>query len=440
MSFASNPSPLRRVAVVLALMSVLVLGSSAGGAAEPEGYHLASGDRITVTIFGQPELSGDAVVDQNGNLRLPIIGEIQADTLTLGELEGRIAEALKKGYLRDPVVSVRVVDFRPVYVLGLVRIPGSYPYRYGLSALGAIALAGGLGTPEDRRGALVTEVLQTEERVRQLELSRAALTVRRARLEAEQSDQDNLAFPDQSGSTDPDRLAQFVEAERRAFVAERDAERQETDALQSQIPTLQAEIASLKQQQKLEQQQRDLNHEMVAQYERMLGSGLVRKPNYIEVKREESRLDSNIERLRSETLRAQQAIGNLKFRIGELRHGYRRRATAALQEVDRALLELSVSLPSAQRIRAARAAQIGAIAVGETNEPALAVVRGKISTPVAFDAAGNFRLQPGDIVQVGSLVPAFVAATPAPSGAELRAIAQRAATPSTHVSPARAAE
>jgi polysaccharide export outer membrane protein len=96
----------------------------------------------------------------------------------------------------------------------------------------------------------------------------------------------------------------------------------------------------------------------------------------------------------------------LKFRIGELRNNYRRRATTALQEVDRSLLELSVSIPSAYRIRVARSSQIGSVsAQQDVNRPAIAVVRGKTNLSVAFDAAGDFPLQPGDIVRVGDPLP-----------------------------------
>jgi polysaccharide export outer membrane protein len=437
---SGKPPLLRRIAIVVALMLVfafiLLLNPVASLAGESGGYRVAPGDRVSVTVFGQPELSGDTVVDQDGNLRLPIIGSVAAGALTPGELEARIGAALKDGYVRNPAVSVRVTDFRPVYVLGLVRTPGSYPYRQGLSVLGAIALAGGIGAPEDRRGALVTELLQAEERVRQLEISRAAFTIRRARFAAEQNGDDKPIFPDLSGSVDPDRLTQFVEAERRAFAAERQAQRQETEALESQIPRLEAEIASLKLQQKLEQKQRDLNHEMVAQYESMMGSGLVRKPNYIEVKREEARLDGNIERLRSETLRAEYTIGDLKFRIGELHNNYRRRATTALQDIDRSLLELSVSLPSAQRIRSARASQIGSLSTDDVNQPTLTVVRGKSNKAVAFDAAGDFPLAPGDIVRVGSLRPAVADAgsnmlAEPPGDSWTAAAARAAAAPQT---------
>src|SRR5438094_274234 len=54
---------------------------------------------------------------------------------------GRVADA----HLRRPAVSVRICEGRPIYVLGDVKSPGAFPFRYGSSALSAIAQAGGYG-------------------------------------------------------------------------------------------------------------------------------------------------------------------------------------------------------------------------------------------------------------------------------------------------------
>jgi len=104
-----------------------------------------AGDKIGVTVFGQPDLSGESTVDQSGNLRLPFVGDIYAVNLTLSELESSIAHSLGQGYVRNPTINVKIAEFGPIYVLGMVRTPGLYPYREGMSVLGAIARAGGIG-------------------------------------------------------------------------------------------------------------------------------------------------------------------------------------------------------------------------------------------------------------------------------------------------------
>jgi polysaccharide export outer membrane protein len=400
------------ITTVIANPSARAADKAAAPATKPaaDAYRLAPGDRISIAVFGYPDFTSQSTVDQSGNVRLPIIGEVRAASLTVDGLEHQIAQELAKGFVNHPVVTVTIAEFRPIYVLGLVRTPGVFPYRQGLSVLSAIAAAGGIGTTESMRGTLSAELLQTEERVHQLEVQRATVTIRRARLTAELNGKETIDFPETTASNlDPVQLAQFIKNEKRAFRLERDAEKQEADALQSQIPSLRAEIYSLKDQQKLEQQQRDLNHQLVASYEKMMGNGLIRKPNYIEVKREEARIDENIERLRSSILRAEQAIGDTQFRIEQLHDTYRRRVMTELQQTDQALLGLTVSLPAAQRLRAQRMRQLGLLTADEAADPSVTVIRASGKSVIKLAAAGSFKIQPGDVVQVGSLVAPTVA-------------------------------
>ena len=240
--------------------------------------------------------------------------------------------------------------------------------REGESVLAAIARAGGFGAPE-RTGAGV-DLFQTDERVRLLEISRAALLTKRSRLLAQQNGDDRVDFPDMSGLVvDPARLLQIRDGEQRAFVVERQAEQQETEVLEKQLPRLQAEIAALNQQEELELKQRDLNQQLVADYEQLSKSGLARKTTYIEIRREEARIEGNIARLRSEVLKAELAIGDLQFKMAELHNNYHRRVMTELRETDRSLLELTVTLPSAQRVRAARARQTGLSAEQGSSHP-----------------------------------------------------------------------
>ncbi len=372
----------------------------------PQPYHVTPGDKISVTVFGQPDLSGEVTVALTGNLRLPIVGDIHAAHLTLGELEEAIGRALKQGYVRDPVVSAKITEFRPIYVLGMVRTPGHYPYREGLSVLGAIAYANGIGVSESQRMGTSSELLLAEERLRLLEVNRVALLAKRARLIAQQNSQDRIDFVDMSElDIDPVRLAQIRDGEQRAFMAERQASQQEVEALEKLFPRLVAELASLRDQQELELRQRDFHRELLSGYEQLMKTGLTRKSTLIEAKREEARIDENIARLRSEALKAELSIGDLQFRIAQLRNDYRRRVTSELRETMRSLLEVTATLPTARRMRATRAQQVGLLSAEQARQPAITVTRMEGSTNRTQNAALDFLLQPGDIVQVGSLFP-----------------------------------
>lgn len=102
------------------------------------------GATVKVAVYGEDAMSGEFVVDHNGDLTLPMIGEIPATGLTKYELRTAIKKALKaEGYMTNPVVSLNILTPRPVYILGEVKNPGEYLYKPNLDVFEAIALAGG---------------------------------------------------------------------------------------------------------------------------------------------------------------------------------------------------------------------------------------------------------------------------------------------------------
>lgn len=134
-------------AVWRALCGLLALTVSAVQAA-PEGdplsrYALGPGDGIRVLVFGETDLSGDFNISTNGTVALPLVGPVQAAGRTPGELAAAIAQTLSPDYLRDPRVSVEVLQYRPFFILGEVKAPGSYPYAADINVRSAAALAGG---------------------------------------------------------------------------------------------------------------------------------------------------------------------------------------------------------------------------------------------------------------------------------------------------------
>jgi polysaccharide export outer membrane protein len=106
-------------------------------------YRLGSGDKIRVITYGEESLTGEFQVGGSGKVSLPLVGEVDAAGLTAREFQGRVESALKDGYLRDPRVSVEVLNYRPFYILGEVTKPGEYPYTNGLTVLNAVATANG---------------------------------------------------------------------------------------------------------------------------------------------------------------------------------------------------------------------------------------------------------------------------------------------------------
>jgi len=108
-----------------------------------DNYRLGSGDRVRVTVYGQPELTGEYAVDGSGQMSYPLVGQIRAGGMTAHELEKALIGKLSPDYLKNPSISVEVLTYRPFYIVGEVRTPGSYPFVSGMTVLNAVALAGG---------------------------------------------------------------------------------------------------------------------------------------------------------------------------------------------------------------------------------------------------------------------------------------------------------
>jgi polysaccharide export outer membrane protein len=127
------------------------------------GYQLGAGDKVHITVYGEADLTGDFEVSGAGRIAFPLIGEVQAAGLTAPELGQRLGELLGNGYLISPHVAVEVSSYRPFYVVGEVNRPGSFPYTDGMTALNAIALAGGFTPGASEGDVYIRHAGQTKE-------------------------------------------------------------------------------------------------------------------------------------------------------------------------------------------------------------------------------------------------------------------------------------
>ena len=121
----------------------IVPTAAAGGGSPGDSNKLGPNDRLKVTVFGQPTLTGEYTLDGNGVLAFPLIGNVPANGVTTNQLQQAIAAKLEPDYMLNPNVSAEIVTRRPFYVIGEVQKPGNYPYVSDITAVNAIAMAGG---------------------------------------------------------------------------------------------------------------------------------------------------------------------------------------------------------------------------------------------------------------------------------------------------------
>lgn len=150
-----------QLGLVAAAIMALALGGCAGGAnplpAGPQAYAvfpnteawpdddaLRPGDRLSIRVLGEPELTSDAyLVDSSGSIQVPLAGQVPAAGRTSAELRDELAARLGARFIRDPQVAVIVTERRRTSftVEGDVREPGVFEAVPGTSLLTAIAQA-----------------------------------------------------------------------------------------------------------------------------------------------------------------------------------------------------------------------------------------------------------------------------------------------------------
>jgi polysaccharide export outer membrane protein len=112
----------------------------------PREYRVGPGDTLDIVVLDNADLSRIAVVQTNGNLSLPLIGEVQAASLTVPEITTRLT-TLFAHYLVNPQVEVKVKEYQSqfVAVIGEVNNPGRKPLRGQTRLLDVLLEAGGFG-------------------------------------------------------------------------------------------------------------------------------------------------------------------------------------------------------------------------------------------------------------------------------------------------------
>lgn len=114
------------------------------GRARSKEYTIETEDELSISVWEWDDLDEDVIVRPDGKISFPLVGDIQAQGLTLTELDLELSERLKV-YVRDPEVSVMLKVFggRKVIVLGEVEAPGVYRTTGDNTISEVIALAGG---------------------------------------------------------------------------------------------------------------------------------------------------------------------------------------------------------------------------------------------------------------------------------------------------------
>lgn len=117
---------------------------------------IGPGDEVEVTVYGAPDLSQHTRVSADGNISMPLIGNVRIAGLSSSEAEGAIETKLRQDkVVNDPQVSVYVKEYTSsgISVVGEVAKPGVYSALGPHRLFDILQAAGGL---TDRAAGTVT--------------------------------------------------------------------------------------------------------------------------------------------------------------------------------------------------------------------------------------------------------------------------------------------
>jgi protein involved in polysaccharide export with SLBB domain len=126
-------------------------------------YKLAPDDHVRVTVYGEANLTGEYIVNSQGDVSFPLGGAIHAEGLTVNDFTGAVRQALSAHFFKNPQVATDLVASRPIYVLGEVNKAGQFPYQSNMTVLGAVATAGGFTYRANQKVAMVRHKGQLDE-------------------------------------------------------------------------------------------------------------------------------------------------------------------------------------------------------------------------------------------------------------------------------------
>ena len=397
------------VFLVAAFVSVALAASDSPLASGS--YPLATGDRLGITVFGEPDLSGDFEVDSLGLIALPLIGRVQATGLDAGELEAVIVEKLKDGYLQNPRVTVEIREYRPFYILGGVKSPGRYPYVVGMTVLNAIVLSGGYYATEADELRSRLAVTRGRESLSLLQGDYRVAIVRKARLLAEREGLEEIAFPQEIllNQNDP-KVAEQIEGETRIWTTRRESLTGAIAILKIKVSNYGEEISALKAQMKSEAEQIELLNMEIEGLETLLKKGYTRRPRLLALKRTLAGIEASRRGSQAFIARARQNSGAAELEIIMLRRDRHSEVVAQLQGVQNEISKLEKRLAAATNMLRENLSAVTRTSTRllDQRSSKIIITRNTADGPRNLEAKEHTPVFPGDVIRVpGSLASPF---------------------------------
>jgi len=127
-----------KIGILIALITVNSV------AQETEEYKVKTGDVLSISVMGYPELNQSVEVKQDGTIFISVLGNIKVSDMTIQQITNLLNNRLEE-YYKSPIVNISLQKFEriTVHVLGQIRSPSFYQVPKNTTMQEAITMAGG---------------------------------------------------------------------------------------------------------------------------------------------------------------------------------------------------------------------------------------------------------------------------------------------------------
>ena len=388
------------------LVCGLVLAVTMTGApvsAQNTAFRLGVGDKLRITVFEEPDMTGEYSVGNLGRIALPLIGDVEAGDLTVPELEQAIRAALDDGFITDASVSIELIEARPFFILGDVANPGSYPFTEGMTVLRAIALAGGNQLTERDEAEALVQLAQAHERRDLLAKDFISAVAREARLLAWRDERARIRFPKAlvDAKSDP-RIARILTGEARIFETRIGGIESEIAIIKRLKAGVGKEVGAYNNQLSANRSQVALLNELLADQNELLSENLTRKNQVLELKIQTAQAKVDRGSLLVDLAQAEQRVHELDLRMVELRNAFQTEIADTLNASEQELSRLRTSLQAAEETLRQSQRRLGRARSTLAGDPltAVSITRRTADGLVRLAASDDIAVIPGDIVRI----------------------------------------
>ncbi len=395
---------------------LLLFGMSVPASAQSaSAYNLGIQDKVLVKVGKwQPAegtfqnwegFGGEQTIAADGNIYLALIGAVQAAGRTPPVVAEEISLLLQArlGLDQPPAVTVEIVSFGPVFIVGAVNSPGSFPYIPRMTVLQAVSIAGGHLRTTNPMLRTEREALTAVGDYETLRLQGWSAMARIARLKAELANAETIEIPEELvGRPVADEL---MASEQEILTARLNSVNSSKAALVDLKKLLRSQIDTLSEEITLRQKQIQLAREELENVTSLKERGLVVSSRQRQLSTTVTELEAKVLTLDVAKLEAEQQLNKAIRDELDIVNIQRREVVTDLQKTRETLDQLKVRLRVARDLYADTASRSGAIAnqTLQTTYKYMISRRADVNTE-PFEANEQTLISPGDTIEVIAIV------------------------------------